>query len=161
MLIDIVSKNGNLMLNIPVRGDGSIDEDEQEFLRDFGAWMAVHGEAIYGTRPFTIYGEGPPDVIGSHNFNELRSRPYTAEDIRFTCKGDQLYAFALGWPSDGVLRVKSLHKGNSVLPQPIGAIEMLGYKGRLNFKQDAASLEIRFPARNPEALDVYALKILR
>jgi alpha-L-fucosidase len=160
MLIDIVSKNGNLMLNIPLRGDGTIDEDEHHFLRDFGIWMAVHGEGIYGTRPFTIYGEGAPDVSGSHNFNELNSRPYTADDIRFTRKGEQLYAFALGWPSDGVLRVKSFRRGNTVLPRTIGAVEMLGYKGRLDFKQGISSLEIRLPTRNPEALDAYGLKIL-
>lgn len=160
MLVDIVSKNGNLMLNIPVRGDGTIDEDEHEFLRDFGRWMTVNGEAIYGTRPFTIYGEGPPDITGSHNFNEMRARPYTAEDIRFTRKGNQLYVFALGWPQDGVLRVKTFSKGNSAYPQPIRGVEMLGNAGRLTFQQTAQGLEIKLPPRNPEILDAYSFRIL-
>ncbi|MFT4111867.1 alpha-L-fucosidase [Silvibacterium sp.] len=160
MLIDIVSKNGNLMLNIPVRGDGSIDEDEHEFLRDLGGWMSVNGEAIYGTRPFAVFGEGPPDVVGAHNFNEQHARPYTAEDIRFTRKGNQIYAFALGWPRDGILRVKTLAKGSSVYPQPIHGVEMLGHAGPLVFEQTADALEVRLPARDPESLDAYSFRIL-
>jgi alpha-L-fucosidase len=109
MLIDIVSKNGNLLLNIPVRGDGTIDSDEQKVLADLAEWMPANGEAIYGTRPFTVFGEGAQDVKGSGNFNERQSRPYTAEDIRFTTKGDTLYAFALAWPENGnKLSIKTL-----------------------------------------------------
>ena len=96
MLIDIVSKNGNLLLNIPLRGDGTIDSDEQQVLSELAEWMPANSEGIYGTRPFGVYGEGAQDVKGSGNFNDRQARPYTAEDIRFTTKGDTLYAFAPG-----------------------------------------------------------------
>ena|ERR1019366_7360243 len=112
------------------------------------------------TRPFAVYGEGPPDVTGSHNFNEQHARPYTAEDIRFTRKGNQLYMFALGWPSDGVLRVTTLSKGSSVYPQPIRGVEMLGNGSRLEFQQSAQGLEVKLPPRNPEILDAYFFRIL-
>ena len=102
-LIDIVSKNGNLMLNIPVKGDGTIDSDERAFLEAIATWIPKHGEAIYGTRPFAVFGEGPPDVANNSNFNERNQRAYTAEDIRFTRKGDTVYAFAFVWPDNGKL----------------------------------------------------------
>ncbi len=101
-LIDVVSKNGNLLLSIPVRGNGTIDEDEHAFLKDLATWLPAHGEAIYGTRPFTVYGEDAPSasntLTDNKGFSEDKQRPYTAEDIRFTTRGDTLYAFALGWP---------------------------------------------------------------
>jgi alpha-L-fucosidase len=92
-LIDIVSKNGNLMLDIPVTGDGQIDSDERAFLEAIATWIPKHGEAIYGTRPFAVFGEGPPDTA-TGQFNERNQRAYTAEDIRFTRKGETVYAFA-------------------------------------------------------------------
>src|SRR5207248_681707 len=113
MLADIVSKNGNLLLNIPLRGDGSIDEDEHAFLQNIAVWMSANGEAIYGTRPFTVYGEGAPETSGTKNFNENRAAPYTAQDIRFTTKGPVLYAIALAWPVDGKLRIRTLATGST------------------------------------------------
>jgi len=103
-LIDIVSKNGNLLLNIPVRGDGTIDEDEVWFLEDMARWIEVNGEAIYGTRPWIIFGEGAGDVSAG-NFGEGKARPYTAGDLRFTSKGDTIYAFAMGWPEKPVVKI--------------------------------------------------------
>lgn len=160
MLIDIVSKNGNLMLSIPIRGDGTIDEDEHEFLQSFSRWIATTGEAIYGTRPFAIYGEGPPDVSDSHNFNESHNRPYTPQDIRFTRKGEQVYLFALGWPDDAVLQVKSLAKGNAIYPKPVVAVEMLGVPGRLPAQQTPEGLRVQLPAKRPDTLDAYAFRLL-
>ena len=89
MLVDIVSKNGNLMLSIPVRGDGTIDEHEVAFLEGMAAWMAPNGEGIFGSRPWTVYGEGPSTVEagGAGQFGgarDVRSKPYTPEDMRFT-----------------------------------------------------------------------------
>ena len=83
MLIDIVSKNGNLLLNIPVRGDGTIDDDERKVLDGLASWIPAHGEALFGTRPFTVYGEGEPDVKGT-GISTSATRAYTARDIRFT-----------------------------------------------------------------------------
>jgi alpha-L-fucosidase len=149
MLVDIVSKNGNLLLNIPVRGDGTIDDDERKVLADLASWIPANGEAIYGTRPFTVFGEGPPDVRGSGNFNENTARPYTAEDIRFTTRGTTLYAFALGWPPDGRLRIKTLARGG-VYPGPIGRVTLLGSDARpLAFTREADALVITLPERRP------------
>jgi alpha-L-fucosidase len=148
MLVDIVSKNGNLLLNIPLRGDGTIDEDERQVLDGLAQWMTTNGEAIYRTRPFTVFGEGPPDVRGAANFNENAARPYTAEDIRFTTKGDTLYAFALRWPADGRLAIKTLAQDGSPYPKKIGQIELLGGGGApLRFTRDNDRLLITLPPR--------------
>ena len=108
-LVDIVSKNGNLLLNIGPRSDGTIPEEVQQVLRDVGAWLAVNGEAIYGTRPWKIYGEGPTKVAAG-SFHDTDTATYTAEDFRFTTKGNELYAIELGWPAGGEAIVQSLGK---------------------------------------------------
>jgi alpha-L-fucosidase len=158
MLADIVSKNGNLLLNIPVRGDGTIDEDEHEFLTQIATWIPANGEAIFGTRPFEVYGEGPPDVVSTGNFNESKSRPYTSEDIRFTAKGDKVYAIALGWPDNGKLTIKTLAQGSQVYPGKIGKVELLGQYGKLHFTRDQAGLTVTLPALKPNDY-AYTLKI--
>jgi len=147
-LIDIVSKNGNLMLNIPVKGDGTIDSDERAFLEALATWVPKHGEAIYGTRPFSVFGEGPPDVADSHNFNENRQRPYTVEDIRFTTKGDTLYAFAFVWPTSGKLLIKTLARAAAAYPKPIQRVDLIG-AGPLTFTQDASGLTLNLPGKAP------------
>jgi len=158
MLVDIVSKNGNLMLNIPVRGDGTIDDDERKVLDSLAGWMPVHAEAIYGTRPFSVFGEGAPDVEGSGNFNENRTRPYTAQDIRFTTKGETLYAFALGWPADGKLTIRTLAAASPQYPRAVGRVEMLGVSGPLQFTREATGLVVTLPEKKPNEY-AWALKI--
>jgi len=106
-LIDIVSKNGNLLLNIGPRSDGTIPEEVQAVLRDVGSWLKLNGEAIYGTRPWKIYGEGPTKVAAG-SFHDTDTAGYTAEDFRFTTKGKTLYAIELGWPSRGETMIHSL-----------------------------------------------------
>lgn len=156
MLVDIVSKNGNLMLNIPVRGDGSIDEDERKFVDDFTSWMSVNSESIYGTRPFQVFGEGPQDVENSSNFNESKARPYDARDIRFTTKGDVLYATAMGWPDGGKLVIKTLVQSYA---KPIHRVELLGATGALQFTRDENGLTISLPADKPNDY-AYCFKIV-
>ena len=146
-LIDIVSKNGNLMLDIPVTGDGVIDSDERAFLEAIATWIPKHGEAIYGTRPFAVFGEGPPDVA-TGSFNERNQRPYTAEDIRFTRKGETVYAFAFVWPTTGKYLIKTLAKGSSALPRPIQRVELIG-GGPVKFAQDATGLTLTLPDKAP------------
>jgi alpha-L-fucosidase len=158
MLIDIVSKNGNLLLNIPVRGDGTIDDEERKVLAGLAAWMPANREAIFGTRPFTVFGEGAPDVKGSANFNENAARPYTAEDIRFTTKGRTLYAFALAWPDAGKITIKTLAKGSAGYPGEVAKVELLGSPGALTFVRDAKGLVVSLPAQKPHDY-AYALKI--
>jgi alpha-L-fucosidase len=159
MLCDIVSKNGNLLLNIPVRGDGTIDSDEEKVLDDLAAWMPANSEAIFGTRPFSVFGEGPPDVKGSGNFNERSSRPYTSADIRFTTKGDTLYAIALGWPEDGKLVVKTLATGSVDYPKEIGSVELLGSNQAVAFTRGEQGLVVTMPGDKPNE-HAYALKIM-
>lgn len=157
-LVDIVSKNGNLLLNIPVRGDGSIDEDESGFLDSLASWMPANGEAIFGTRPFTVFGEGPPDVSGTANFNADKTRPYTARDIRFTTKGDVLYAVALAWPEDGKLTIETLAQGRTEYLKPIGQVELLGNQGPLPFTRGEEGLVVTLPDTRPNEY-AYVLKI--
>ncbi len=158
MLVDIVSKNGNLLLNIPLRGSGEIDEDERKVLDGLASWMPDNGEAIFGTRPFSVFGEGPPDVQGSGNFNENKTRPYTSQDIRFTAKSDSLYAIALGWPEDGKLTIRTLASGASAYPGEIGKLELLGASGALKFARGAEGLVVTLPEKKPNPY-AFALKI--
>ena len=149
-LIDIVSKNGNLMLDIPVTGDGVIDSDERAFLQALAGWLPKHGEAIYGTRPFKVFGEGPPDIV-TGSLNEKTQRAYTAEDIRFTTNPRDpslLYAFALGWPANGKLTIKTLARNAAIFPKPIQRVELIG-AGRVPHTQDAAGLTLTLPATPP------------
>ena len=158
LLVDIISKNGNLCLNIPLKGDGTIDSDERQILTDLAAWMPTHSEAIFGTRPFKVFGEGPPDVVATGNFNEGKGRAYTAEDIRFTTKDGLLYAFALGWPADGKLRIKTLAKGSRFLPADILKVQMLGSDAALRFERTADALVIDVPGSKPNDI-AYAFRI--
>jgi alpha-L-fucosidase len=158
MLADIVSKNGNLLLNVPLRGDGSIDEDEHKFLDELATWMPANGEAIFGTRPFTVFGEGPPDVAGSANFNESKARPYTSEDIRFTTKGDMLYAIVMAWPDAGKLTIKTLAAGSSHYRKQIGRVEILGVSGAAPFARSADGLTVTLGDRAP-AKYAFVLKV--
>jgi alpha-L-fucosidase len=149
-LIDIVSKNGNLMLDIPVTGDGVIDSDERAFLQALASWLPKHGEAIYGTRPFKVFGEGPPDIAAGE-LNEKNQRPYTYEDIRFTTNpkdANVLYAFALGWPAAGKLTIKTLTRNAAIYPKPIQRAELIG-AGPVPFTQDATGLTLTLPASAP------------
>ncbi len=159
MLIDIVSKNGNLLLNIPLRGDGSIDDDERKVLDGLASWIPAHGEALFGTRPFTVYGEGEPDVKGTGNFNERTTRPYTARDIRFTTAKGALYATALAWPADGRVTIQTLAAGSTHFPREVARVEMLGSKAPLKFQRDAAGLTVTMPEQKPNEY-AYVLKVL-
>jgi alpha-L-fucosidase len=106
MLADIVSKNGNLLLNFPLRADGTLDAQEEGILAKLGEWTAINGEAIFGTRPWRVYGEGS-DARDTGDVNE-DDLDYTADDIRFTTQGKTLYAIALAWPDSGSITIRSL-----------------------------------------------------
>ena len=155
-LVDIVSKNGNLMLNIPVRGDGTIDEKERKIVQEIGAWMNVNGESIYDTRPWKIFGEGPAQEASSklaaQNFNEGKGKPFTHEDIRFVTKGNVLYATAMGWPEDGKLIIKSLAKNSEYLSKGIQKIEWLPQKQNLSFARNENGLIISLPEKTFDQL---------
>lgn len=151
-LVDIVSKNGSLLLNIGPRSDGTIPEEVRQILLAMGGWLSVNGEAIYGTRPWKVFGEGPTQVV-TGSFKDTASKPFTGEDIRFTAKGNTLYAIALAWPAGGKLVVKSL------ADYPVKSVELLGSKARLAWKRDAAGLTVQLPAEKPNDY-AFAFKIL-
>jgi alpha-L-fucosidase len=152
MLVDIVSKNGNLMLNIPLPGPGEPDTDELAFLSDFTRWMDVNGRAIYGSRPWSVYGEGPSiesaAPLRAQGFNEGK-QSYTARDLRFVRKGETLFAFALGWPESGELEIRSLAEGSPHAPGRVARVELLGAPGALAFRRDAGALRVQLPERRP------------
>jgi len=159
-LADVVSKNGNLMLNIPVRGDGTIDDKERAVVEGVGSWMRVNNESIYDTRPWTVYGEGPAmesaAALSAQGFNEGKGKPFGAEDIRFTAKGKTLYAIVLGCPVNNKVSVKKLAEGSGI--GKIKAVSMLGSTDKLDFTQTAAGLNVRMPEGAP-CKDAFALKI--
>jgi alpha-L-fucosidase len=144
MLANIVSKNGNLLLNIPVRGDGTIDDDEVKVVEGIAKWMDINRECIFGTRPWKIFGEGPASEgapISAQGFNEGKRKPFTAEDVRFTAKGGVLYAITLGVPKH-TLRIKALGTAAKLLDKPVASVELLGGAEVLHWTQDADALTI-------------------
>lgn len=147
MLIDIVSENGNLLLNLPLHPDGSLDAEEIAFLEAMGRWMKVNGEGLYGTRPWITYGEGPVEGGGGH-FNE-KADSYTSEDFRYTSKGDsQLFAFFMKWPEGGRLMLRSLARSGESGGM-VEKVELLGHAGALPFTHDARGLSVTLPNNQP------------
>jgi alpha-L-fucosidase len=148
-LIDIVSKNGNLLLSIPVRGDGSIDSIEVAFLKGMGKWMDINGEAIFDTRPWLIYGEGPTKVKAG-TFNEKATKSFASEDIRFTIKGKTLYAFVMKWPETNNTLIKSLAVNSPQLKgRKINKVSLLGYNGKIEWSQTDEGLKVQMPTKAP------------
>jgi alpha-L-fucosidase len=160
MLVNIVSKNGNLLLSIPVRGDGTIDGDETAFLHGMADWMKVNGEGIFGSRPWKIFGEGPTHARGGM-FSEAPLN-YTAQDFRFTARGGYLYAYFLGWPADGRLLIHSFDSGDAdnppLLDQEISDVSLLGSTEKIDWARGTNGLSVTLPATKP-CKNVFALKI--
>ena len=148
LLIDVVSKNGNLLLNIPLPGHGRPDDDEFAFLDKFGAWMALNSEAIYSTRPWKTYGEGPTQGAGGSLYGGP-ARQFVAGDIRFTSKGDALYAIALAWPEDRRLVIKSLASDSPHYRGEIARIGLLGSESNLVWSRSADGVTISLPEKPP------------
>jgi alpha-L-fucosidase len=144
MLVDITSKNGNLLLNVVLRPDGSLDPEVETMLHQLADWSAAQGEAIYATRPWLVFGEGPNSVRKGGGFNENQAK-YNAQDIRFTTKGKTLYAIALGWPDKGNMVIKSLAKTSDPAQNKITKVELLGHAGKLKFTQTADGLAVELP----------------
>jgi alpha-L-fucosidase len=149
MLVDIVSKNGNLLINIVQTPEGDLEPDMLKTLDEIGAWTSVNGEGIYGTRPWKVYGEKPADAptVKSGGFNEGKVK-YSAKDIRFTTKGDILYAFCLGVPTEDI-RIASLGKDSKLADKPIASVEMLGSTDKQDWTQADDALIIKKPAKAP------------
>lgn len=170
-LCDIVSKNGNLLLNVGPYADGSFHEDAKKALYEIGNWLSVCGDAIYGTRPFTIAQEGPTKIedvnydvsqIDAQLANEegdagdLHMGTFTAEDFRFTRKGDAVYAIAFGWPKDNKFVIKSFATGKYF--DGIKKVSMLGTEGELEFTQNQDGLFVTV-TQAPACEHAFAFKI--
>ena len=159
LLADIVSKNGNLLLNFPLPNSGELDLEERNVLDGITAWMAVNSEGIHSSRPWKIYGEGPSTQakIETENFNEDKQKDLTAADVRFTIKNSTLYAFVMGWP-DKAATVNALGLNSPQDPGKIRNVELLGYKGDLKWKQDETQLRVEMPAEKISDVGI-ALKV--
>jgi alpha-L-fucosidase len=161
MLVDIVSKNGNLQLSIPLPGNGVPDADELRFLEEMTAWMHVNSEGIYSTRPWKVYGEGPSTVSQPRGqFGGSRDvRPYTSEDVRFTKKADTLYAFIMVWPESRNAVIKSLALNSPQIDgRKVTHVSLLGHWRKLAFTQDENGLHVKLPA-TPPSTSAVTLKI--
>jgi alpha-L-fucosidase len=143
MLVDIVSKNGNLLLNVPQRPDGTVDEECTYLLERLADWIRINGEGVFGTRPWQTATEGPSSVV----ISGFREDPveWTAEDFRFTANGDVVYAFIMQWPEGGATTVRRLAAGQS---PPVAGVDLLG-SGPVRFEQTARALRIFLPERKP------------
>lgn len=160
MLVDVVSRNGNLLLNFPLNNRGVLDDEEQKILADITAWMEVNHEAIHGTRPWKILGEGPalevkPDP--KEKYNENLRKDFTAEDVRFTTKGKTLYAFFFGWPGKQI-SIAPLATNRPYVAGRIRRVRLLGFAHNLRWRHDANGLTVQLPEKKP-CDHAYALKI--
>lgn len=155
LLADIVSKNGNLLLSVPLRADGTFDEKEKAVLTEFGAWMNVNKEAIVGTRPWTVFGEGPiasaAVEMKAQGFNEEAFSKADAREIRFTQRDSALYAIALAWPENGEMVVESLKEDGTLFADSIAEVELLGY-GSVPFVRDGEALRISLPKKAKKSI---------
>jgi alpha-L-fucosidase len=163
MLLDIVSKNGNLMLSIPVRGEGTIDEHEVAFLDGMSAWMKANDEGVFGSRPWKIYGEGPstvetPETGQFGGARDVRSKPYTIKDIRFTTKGAALYAYLLApHPSEQVVITSLATTSPHIDGRRVQAVTLVGGT-KLEWSQEEQGLSVKLPEKLP-SLEAVGLRV--
>ena len=148
MLVDIVSKNGNLLLNVVQTPEGDLEPDMLKILDEIGIWIAANGEGIYGTRPWTIYGEKPAGVAEKKLGRFDENFGYTSRDIRFTKKGKTLYAFCLGKPEEDI-RIRSLAKKSKTDAYVVSSVELTGSNEKIVWKQTSDALIIKKPAKMP------------
>jgi len=146
VLIDIVSKNGQLLLNISPKADGTIPDDQKQVLLGIGKWLQDYGEAIYGTRPFVEYGEGPTQLEKGGHFVKMKGG-YTSQDIRYTRKGKTIYAIVLGWPGENKQIVMTVFgKDNKAGDVKVTDVSLLGTDEKIKWERQDAGLVVNTPA---------------
>jgi alpha-L-fucosidase len=146
-LVDIVSKNGNLLVNVGPRSDGTIPDEVQAVLREIGSWLKINGDAIYETRPWKIYGEGPTKMVEGA-FHDTEAQPFTDRDFRFTTKKDALYACELGWPASGEAVIHSF-VGAQLDGPKVASVSLLGSTSPIAFDTQNDGMHLRLPAESP------------
>jgi alpha-L-fucosidase len=156
-LVDVISKNGNLLLNVPVRADGSLDDAEQGLLDQLVEWMQINAEAIHGTRPYGVFGEGPQVAPAGSRSSTQPSIRYTSSDFRFVQKGPIVYVFVMQWPANGKLIIRNLPT-NSPRLGVIASVQLLGSREALTFTRNREGLSLQLPQLKP-CEDVQVLKI--
>lgn len=148
MLVDIVSKNGNLLLSIPIKGNGTIDEKERAIVEDIGNWMKPNGKSIYGTRVWKTFGEGPlaeaSQPLNAQGFNEGNN--YSSADVRYVERNDTVFATILAWPEAGSYRLKAFGPLAPSYSGDVKDVELLGH-GKVSFTQDADGLHVDIPTK--------------
>ncbi len=159
MLVDIVSKNGNLLLNVVQTPEGDLEPDVLNILDVIAKWTPANGEGIYGTRPWKIYGEGPSmKKQEKGQFGGVKDvRPYESTDIRFTTKGETLYAFCMKNPTADI-SIASLGQNSKLNSKKVASVKILGSDEKLSWKQEGEALVIKKPAKLPE-WQVVTLKV--
>jgi len=156
--IDSVSKNGNLLLNVGPELDGTLPLQAEEVFRGIGRGMNINGEAIYATRPWKIYGEGPTTLAsGSFGEKNQKDMAFTPKDIRFTTKGDAIYAILMAWPEQEA-KIQALGKNSKNAPARISDVRLLGSDAKLEWHQGPDALTVRMPGEKPDDI-AYAVKI--
>ena len=153
MLVDIVSKNGNLLLSVPMNRRGQIDSKEHAIVKEVGAWMKINSKSIYGTRPWKVYGEGPlfdsTNPLNAQGFNE--GIDYSAQDVRYVVKNDTVYATIMRWPSNTDFTLKNLGKASANYSGKVISVQLLGY-GNIQFEQGIDGLDIKLPTTHPNEI---------
>ena len=153
MLVDIVSKNGNLLLSVPIRGNGTIDQKERNVLAGIKAWMDVNSESIYGTRPWKTFGEGPlaeaVNPINAQGFNEGNN--YSNKDVRYVQKDGKVYATVMRWPAAGAFTFKAFSVMAESYSGKVKEVELLGH-GSVTFSQDAGGLTVDIPGEHSNSI---------
>ena len=156
-LIDNVSKNGYMLLNVGPRPNGTIPEQAVDILHEIGRWLEINGEAIYDTTPWMVYGEGPTQMTKAGPFNEDQDLRYTGKDIRYTTRDDALYATCLGWPGDALVLETVAKK---LYTSEIASVTMLGADGQLPWTMTPDGMVISTPDRKP-CEHAFTVKIMR